>query len=63
MGNFLISSRKEQHPYDRQLYKLYHLVENAFSHLKWWQELPFDIPKEPLFLVAVQFIIFMNANI
>jgi len=30
-------SRKEQREYDRDLYKLRHLVENAFLHLKRWR--------------------------
>lgn len=30
-------NRKEQREYDRFLYKLRHLVENAFLHLKRWR--------------------------
>jgi transposase len=30
-------NRKEPHDYDRDLYKLRHLVENAFLHLKRWR--------------------------
>jgi transposase len=30
-------NRKEQRDYDRYLYKLRHLVENAFMHLKRWR--------------------------
>ena len=30
-------NRKEQRTYDRHLYKLRHLVENAFLHLKQWR--------------------------
>ena len=30
-------NRKEQRAYDRNLYKLRHLVENAFLHLKRWR--------------------------
>ena len=30
-------SRKEQRRYDKELYKLRHLVENAFLHLKRWR--------------------------
>jgi transposase len=30
-------NRKEQRPYDKALYKLRHLVENAFLHLKRWR--------------------------
>jgi transposase len=31
------SFRKEQRHYDKYLYKLRHLVENAFMHLKQWR--------------------------
>ncbi len=31
------SNRKELRTYDRHLYKLRHLVENAFLHLKRWR--------------------------
>jgi len=30
-------NRKEQREYDKYLYKLRHLVENAFLHLKRWR--------------------------
>jgi len=30
-------NRKEQRGYDKELYKLRHLVENAFLHLKRWR--------------------------
>jgi len=30
-------NRKIQRPYDKDLYKLRHLVENAFLHLKRWR--------------------------
>lgn len=30
-------NRKEQRDYDKELYKLRHLVENAFLHLKRWR--------------------------
>ena len=30
-------NRKEQREYDKELYKLRHLVENAFLHLKQWR--------------------------
>lgn len=30
-------NRKEQRRYDKELYKLRHLVENAFLHLKRWR--------------------------
>ena len=31
------ANRKEQRSYDKDLYKLRHLVENAFLHLKQWR--------------------------
>ena len=31
------SNRKEPRDYDKELYKLRHLVENAFRHLKEWR--------------------------
>jgi len=31
------SNRKEQREYDKYLYRLRHLVENAFLHLKRWR--------------------------
>jgi len=30
-------NRKEQRRYDKEIYKLRHLVENAFLHLKRWR--------------------------
>jgi transposase len=30
-------NRKEQREYDKEMYKLRHLVENAFLHLKRWR--------------------------
>ena len=30
-------NRKEQRAYDKELYRLRHLVENAFLHLKRWR--------------------------
>ena len=30
-------NRKQQRQYDKDLYKLRHLVENAFLHLKRWR--------------------------
>ena len=33
------SMRKEKRPYDTYLYKLRHLVENAFLHMKQWRGL------------------------
>ncbi|CAH17087.1 Transposase DDE domain-containing protein [Legionella pneumophila subsp. pneumophila] len=41
-------NRKEQRLYDKAIYKLRHLVENAFPHLKRWRGLPQDMQKTPL---------------
>lgn len=30
-------NRKEQRAYDKELYKIRHLIENAFLHLKRWR--------------------------
>ncbi len=40
------SNRKEARDYDQDLYKLRHLVENAFLHLKQWRPLPERCGKE-----------------
>lgn len=32
-------SRKIQHPYDRQLYKMRHKIENMFARLKDWRRI------------------------
>jgi transposase len=48
-------NRKEQRPYDKDLYKLRHLVENAFLHLKRWRGIATRYAKNTTsFLAAVQ---------
>ncbi len=48
-------NRKIQRPYDRELYKLRHLVENAFLHLKRWRGIATRYAKNTAsFLAAVQ---------
>jgi transposase len=48
-------NRKIQREYDRYLYKLRHLVENAFLHLKRWQGIATRYAKNTAsFLAAVQ---------
>ena len=48
-------NRKEQREYDRYLYKLRHLVENAFLHLKRWRGINTRYAKNSAsFLAAVQ---------
>ena len=47
--------RKIQRDYDRYLYKLRHLVENAFLHLKRWRGIATRYAKNTAsFLAAVQ---------
>ena len=47
-------NRTEQRPYDEELYKLRHLVENAFLHLKRWRGIPIRYAKNTAsFLAAV----------
>jgi transposase len=47
--------RKVQREYDRYLYKLRHLVENAFLHLKRWRGIATRYAKNTAsFLAAVQ---------
>jgi transposase len=47
--------RKVQREYDRHLYKLRHLVENAFLHLKRWRGIATRYAKNTAsFLAAVQ---------
>jgi transposase len=47
--------RKIQREYDRYLYKLRHLVENAFLHLKRWRGIATRYAKNTAsFLAAVQ---------
>lgn len=48
-------NRKELRDYDRDLYKLRHLVENAFLHLKRWRGIATRYAKNTAsFLAAVQ---------
>jgi transposase len=48
-------NRKEQRDYDRYLYKLRHLVENAFLHLKRWRGIATRYAKNTAsFVAAVQ---------
>ena len=48
-------NRKIQREYDRYLYKLRHLVENAFLHLKRWRGIATRCAKNTAsFLAAVQ---------
>ena len=48
-------NRKEQRVYDKYLYKLRHLVENAFLHLKRWRGIATRYAKNTAsFLAAVQ---------
>jgi len=48
-------NRNEQREYDKDLYKLRHLVENAFMHLKRWRGIATRYAKNTAsFLAAVQ---------
>jgi transposase len=48
-------NRKVQREYDEELYKLRHLVENAFLHLKRWRGIATRYAKNTAsFLAAVQ---------
>jgi transposase len=48
-------NRKAQRDYDRYLYKLRHLVENAFLHLKRWRGIATRYAKNTAsFIAAVQ---------
>lgn len=48
-------NRKEPRGYDKGLYKLRHLVENAFLHLKRWRGIATRYAKNlPSFVAAVQ---------
>lgn len=50
------SNRKHLRPYDRYLYKLRHLVENAFLRLKQWRGIATRYAKRAAsYLAAVQF--------
>jgi len=58
-------NRKEQREYDEYLYKLRHLVENAFLHLKRWRGIATRYAKNTAsFVAAVQIrCIFLWANL
>ena len=48
-------NRKEQRHYDKYIYKIRHLVENAFLYLKQWRGIATRYAKNtPSFLAAVQ---------
>ncbi|AMD92115.1 transposase [Desulfomicrobium orale DSM 12838] len=48
-------NRREQRDYDRELYRVRHLVGNAFLHLKRWRGIATRYAKRSLsFLAAVQ---------
>ena len=48
-------NRKEQRQHDKALYKIRHLVENAFMYLKRWRGIATRYAKNtPSFLAAVQ---------
>ena len=48
-------NRTRQRPYDKHLYKLRHLVENAFLHLKRWRGIATRYAKNSAsFLAAIQ---------
>ncbi|OUD12943.1 IS5 family transposase [Thioflexithrix psekupsensis] len=48
-------NRKEPRPFDKELYQLRHLVENAFLHLKQWRGIATRYAKNTAsFLAAVQ---------
>ena len=48
-------NRKIQRPYDKDLYRLRHLVENAFLHLKRWRGIATRYAKNASsFLAAIQ---------
>jgi transposase len=48
-------NRKEQRLYDKHLYKLRHLVENAFLHLKRWRGIATRYAKNTSsFIAAIQ---------
>lgn len=49
-------NRKEQHAYDEYLYKLRHIVENTFLHLKQWRGIATRYAKNAAsFLAVLQF--------
>ena len=47
------SNRKKPRDYDRELYKLRHLVENAFLHLKQWRGVATRYAKESASFLAI----------
>ena len=48
-------NRKDQRTYDKHLYKLRHLIENAFLHLKRWRGIATRYAKNlSSFVAAVQ---------
>jgi transposase len=48
-------NRKEQRHYDKDIYKLRHLIENAFLHIKRWRGIATRYAKNAAsFLAAVQ---------
>ena len=47
------SNRKNPRDYDRELYKLRHLVENAFLHLKQWRGVATRYAKESASFLAI----------
>lgn len=48
-------NRREQRSYDKDLYKLRHLIENAFLHIKRWRGIATRYAKNSAsFLAAVQ---------
>ena len=50
-------NRKQQREYDRYLYRLRHLLENAFLHLKRWRGVATRYAKTTTsFLAAVKFV-------
>ena len=48
-------NRKEQRPYDKDRYKLRHLVENAFLHLKRWRGIATRYAKKKRLRSSLQF--------
>ena len=55
-------NRKEQREWDKHLYKLRHLVENAFLHLKRWRGIATRYAKNSAsFLAAVQILVYAGA--
>jgi transposase len=48
-------NRKNQRPYDKDLYQLRHLFENAFRHFKRWRDVASRYAKNAsCFLAAIQ---------